>query len=59
MIVVFSAQNELDGTIMEFTNNMFIVIDSGTKLLQMNKSYTLEELKNMFGEFTYKELLFD
>ena len=60
MIVVASSQDKrIDGGIFEFTNDSFYVIEVYTSSLCSNIPYSYDYLKSIFGDFTYKELLFD
>lgn len=60
MIIVIVSNNELfDGTICEFEDDTFVIITSESRKLTINKSYSRKELEDLFGAFTFKELLFE
>lgn len=59
MIIVIDSNNEqLNGTICDFEDDVFIIITSECRKLTINKSYSRKELEDLFGKFTFKELLF-
>lgn len=59
MIIVIDSNNEqFNGTICDFEDENFIIITSECRKLTINKSYSRKELEDLFGKFTFKELLF-
>lgn len=59
MIIVIDSNNEqFNGTVCEYEGDTFIIITSESRKLTINKLYSRKELEDLFGKFTFKELLF-
>jgi hypothetical protein len=57
IIVVSSSDDRINGGVFEYADELFYVISANTQIIH-NGPYTYNYLKDIFGDFTYKELLF-